>query len=384
MASASTLVLAAALIGSFGTAGCEEHPERAATATAPAVRVPAPPVSPPVARLAHVTGDVRVKRAGSSQWVPIQDRATLAAEDVVQAMDSGSAEIVMQATGATIALRSATTVQIPRPAAEPLRVSGRMVVRVSATTSPAELRLRLPPGVLVLRAEPGREPVVEASVDVSATRSAVDMVEGTATVTPSSGNDISLGRRAWIRFRADGSLEDRGVAGPTPTLLAPLSEETVRTTGLVDLSWEPLDGANGYAVEIRAKDTVHRVESRRATIRTRFATGDYEWTVRGQQDGAVWPAAPPRALHVVVDDRPPDLVVSEPVDHAKVTGPTVRFAGQTEPAAVVTIGAVRCQADARGQFSLDVGISQGLSNLVIRVRDDLGNERRMSRSLVWE
>lgn len=364
---------------------CEEQREpttagrASAAAPAPAVRMP-----PPVARLARVEGDVRVRRTGSTQWIPIADGAPLGAEDVVQAMDSGSAQIVMVASGATVSLRPSTTLQIPRPASEPLRVSGRMVVRVSATTTVAELRLQLPPGVLLLRAEPQREPVVEATVEVSAARSAVEMVEGTATVTPEHGASLSLGQRAWARFRADGTLEETGVAGPTPTLLAPLSDETVRTAGFVDLSWEPLDGATSYSVEIRTEGTIRRLESRRSTIRTRFATGDYEWTVRGHHEGELWPTAARRLLHVEVDDRPPALVIAEPLDHANVTGPHVRFTIRSEPAATITIGSYRGQVDARGNLSIDVSISRGLSNLVISARDDLGNERRVSRSLVWE
>lgn len=380
MAGADSLFLAVACVCAL--AACEEPTDdRPAVTAAPAA---AARLSPPVARLARVEGDVRVRRAGSTQWVPIDERATLGADDVVQAMDSGSAQIVMVASGATLALRPSTTLQIPRPSNDPLRVSGRMVVRVSATTTAAELRLQLPPGVLLLRAEPQGEPVVEATVDVSATRSAVEMVEGTATVTPDRGAAIPLGRRAWARFRADGTLEEQGIAGPTPTLLAPLPDETVRTAGFVDLSWEPLAGATGYSVEIRTADTIRRLDTPRSTIRTRFASGDYEWTVRGEHAGEAWPTPPRRLLHVEVDDRPPTLAIVAPLDHAKVTGPNVRFTVRSEPAAMISIGSYRGQADARGNFSIDVAIARGLSNLVISARDDLGNERRVSRSLVWE
>ncbi len=372
-----------ALLGALAVLGaCESAPAD----VAPPAPTPAPGVrvSPPIARLVRVDGDVRVKRAGSTQWIPVDRGAELGAEDSVQAMDSGSAEIVMLASGATVRLRPATTLQVPRPASDPLRVTGRMVVRVSATTDPAELRLRLPPGVLVLRAEPQRQPVVEATVDVSELRSAVEMVEGTATVTPAAGTAIPLGRGEWARFRADGSLEQAGVAGPVATLVTPLDDETVRTAGLVDLRWEALDGTDGYSIEITSQGASHRLESRQPSIKTRFTTGDYRWTVQGRHAGVAWPAAAPRVLHVEVDDRPPALVVTEPPDHATVTGPRVQFAGKSEPAAIIEIGTQRGKADGSGRFSIDVRIARGLSNLVIRARDDLGNERRLSRSIVWE
>lgn len=334
--------------------------------------------------MVSVEGDVRVRRAGSTQWVPIDGTATLAAEDVVQAMESGSARIELVASGATLALKPSTTVEIPRPPTDPLAVAGRMVVRVSSTTTPAELRLRLPPGTLLLRAAPGGDAVVEATVEVSAARSVVEMKEGRATINARAGGDIAIGYRSWVRFRPDGTVEDAGTAGAMPVLLAPLPDEYVRTAGLVDLSWEPLEGADGYAVEIHRAETVRRIESRRTTIRTAFESGDYEWTVRGLSGGVAWPAAPVRAMRVEVDAQPPVLTVAQPRDHAKVIGPTLRFAGTSEPAATILIGAKRTQANARGQFSIDVPISRGLSNLVIRARDDLGNERTMTRSVVWE
>ena len=95
-------------------------------------------------------------------------------------------------------------------------------------------------------------------------------------------------------------------------------------------------------------------------------------------------ASEPRTFRVVVDNHPPGLTLSAPAEGATVEGPRLRIAGITEPGAVIEVAKIQVVVDASGAFSVFVPIQRGLSNFVISTRDDLGNQRRISRSVVWE
>lgn len=337
-----------------------------------------------VARLVHVQGDVRIRRAGGGPWSAADEGAELHAEDTIQAMAHGSAELAIVASGATARVDPSTTIQLPRPADGALEVTGHLVVRVATTRDPAEVKLRLPPGTLLLRAEVGSQPVVEAEVDVGAVVSSIEMREGAGTVALTTGKSLSIARDHWVRMHADGGVEQGGKLGPAPVLTSPPAGARVRTTGAVELRWEAVPDAESYVVTITAAGVEHHVETALPIARPRFISGAYAWSVQARAAGELWSPSERRPLDVEVDTVAPPLVVTEPADQARLIGPLVRFSGTSEPAATIEIGSTRGKADAHGAFSLEVPIAHGLSNLVVRARDELGNERRTARSVLWE
>jgi hypothetical protein len=278
-----------------------------------------------------------------------------------------------------------TTLRMPKPDAGMIQpLSGRMIARVDTHGRVDELRVRLPPGTLVLRAGANGQAVVEAAVNISEEMSSVEMLTGSAAIAVDAGVDIPIAPRRWASFRPDGTLLDTGASGPTTSLLAPTEGAVILTAGSVDLTWTPLDDADHYTVLLTTGDVTRKIDAPKPNLVTRVVTGGYEWTVRGWRGQDAWPLAPSRTFRVDVDDRPPPLVIDSPTDSATVEGPRVRFTGHSEPGAVIEIGAARTSADARGQFALEVTISRGLSNVVVKARDPLGNTTRASRRVLWQ
>jgi hypothetical protein len=76
--------------------------------------------------------------------------------------------------------------------------------------------------------------------------------------------------------------------------------------------------------------------------------------------------------------------LSAPAAGATVVGPRLRLVGDSEAGALIEAAGRRVTADAHGRFTLDIAIARGLTNLVVSARDELGNQRRVTRSVLWE
>jgi hypothetical protein len=91
-----------------------------------------------------------------------------------------------------------------------------------------------------------------------------------------------------------------------------------------------------------------------------------------------------RTFEIDVRSRPPSLALASPSEGAMVIGPRLHVYGKSEPGTTIEVARTRTVADARGAFVLEVPIARGLSNLVILASDAIGNQRRITRSVVWE
>lgn len=365
------------------TTGCRSERASAPAPSAPGVVEPATAAPAPVATVVAVVGDVRIQRNGGA-WVTVRVGGVVAASDTIQAMAGGRATLRIAATGAELMIDPETTMRIAGAAAPVEAVGGRMTAHLADDRVPRRLELALPPGVLVLTTDPVRQPRAEAVIEVGDASSSVEMRVGAGEVRRTVGPAVALGARGWVRFDRDGAVADRGELGPTPTLVAPVDGARLRVRHEVELRWEVVPAADRYRVVITSGEVQRRLVSAEPVLRVPMASGQYQWTVQAIGGDVAWPVAARRALTVDVDDRPPPLAIAAPLSGATVVGPTLRIVGESEPGAVIEAAGRRTSADPRGRFTLAIAIGPGLTNLVIAATDDLGNQRRVSRSVLWE
>lgn len=369
-----------------GLAACRREAPRAAPGgqgVPVAVPVSSAPRSAAAVDVIAVKGDVRVQRSGAGTWSSLSTGASLGPLDTVQAMGGGSARLRVRATGAELEVGTGTTIRLDAAAGGAETVRGRLVAHLSDRTQRRRLELSLPPGTLVLTTEPGNSEA-EAAVEVDEQVTSVEARTGQVELRARSGVTVPIAPRQWARFDPGGSLVEQGGSGPIPELVEPADEARVRVRHTVTLRWNPVEGADAYRVTLRSAEIARRIDTSSPEVQVSVAAGEHRWAVQAIHGEVVWPLSGSRRLLVEVDHRPPELVVTEPVAGTNVVGPEVRFTGQTEAGAIVEIGRRRTTADARGEFALVVPVKPGLSNVVVSARDDVGNVRRVPRSVIWE
>lgn len=174
---------------------------------------------------------------------------------------------------------------------------------------------------------------------------------------------------------------------PEPTTLelrSPVADASLRVRQRVALDWAPVPNAERYQIELRSGGMVRDVEVAAPPSTVGLTTGSYTWQVRAYRADRLVAVATPQAFEVVVDASPPPLSIVAPRDGAIVKGTRLEVTGSTEPGATVEIARTTKVADASGAFAISVPITRGLANIVISASDDLGNTKRVTRSVVCE
>lgn len=182
-----------------------------------------------------------------------------------------------------------------------------------------------------------------------------------------------------------GGAPPRVAPEPDPLeLRTPTAKASLRVRQRVTLDWNPVPNADRYEIQLTSGSLVRSVEVSAPPSAVGLTTGSYAWLVRAYRSEQLLAVATPREFDVVVDSRAPVLTVVSPADGAVVRGPRLEITGTTEPGAVVEIARSANVADANGAFAMSIPITRGLANIVISSSDDLGNSRRVTRSVVCE
>ncbi|MCA9609530.1 MAG: hypothetical protein KC619_28220, partial [Myxococcales bacterium] len=336
-----------------------------------------------------VRGDVRTRRPDAADWVPLRVGEALHPLDTVQTMDDGSVTLRFEDSGGTSHLDPRTTLELPPAPAHVARlrhVSGRLRARLEPGAADARLEVHLPPGTLVVGADDAGhvEGPLEAQVEVDDERTEIAMIRGRGRLTRDGGTPLSIEERRYVRVSNEGSLMESGWTGRPVELLDPAPEARVRTRGLVRFCWAPAPGVDEYRLEVGAGGQTPAPA--RVLTETEagleLSSGTYRWTVRGLRDGEPQREGEVRFLVVELDRTPPPLQLSSPAAGEEVAEPTVWVRGTTEAGARVTIDGHAVHVSPDGSFARREAVPRGLTNVVVRVSDDLGNARSVSRAVV--
>ncbi|MBI2895416.1 MAG: hypothetical protein HYY06_17810 [Deltaproteobacteria bacterium] len=367
-------------------ADAEPAPVRSRTASGTAHRA--------VARLERTSGDVRWRAASVASWSPAAAGLGLEPDDAVQTMQSATADLRLQRSGDLVRLAENTMVRMPvqaRRAARLRHMSGLLVARVEGTETDG-LEVEVPPGTLTLEPaldpDGGIEPRAEARVHVDVQRTEISMLSGAGRLDRRTGSPVHIAPRRFIEVAGDGRIVASGLAGQRVELLRPEPGRTIRTRGAVGFEWTPLAGVEGYRLVLAPEAGPRReidVDGGAAShVLVEVPTGSYTWSVCGTIHGERLPDGALRRLDVDLDQSAPRLELGSPAEAAIAHLGAVRVLGHTEPGAIVEVGGRDVQVASDGSFSTTVVVQRGLTNIVVRASDDLGNSRMVSRTVLRE
>ena len=344
---------------------------------------------PPIAHIVAVSGDVRIRRAGSAGWVAATAGDPLLPGESVQTLGDARAAVRFSQDGATTELDPGTTIRMPERDEHVTRLThlnGRLTARTGSSEVGSHVEVDLPAGTLLLAATSGAPgELVEAQIEVAEERTSIAMVRGAARLRRTRGGEIEVPANRFVTVAPSGELVEQGWSGRGATAIEPAAGATIRTRSEVSFRWSEVAGASGYTVRIiDPSGTVREVVSSVAVARIPLEAGAHRWDVRATIDAEPTQPTEERALIVELDRSAPTLELQAPVPGESVRGAQLVVRGRTEPGALLDVDGDPVVVSQDGAFHTVRAIARGLTQVVFRVRDDVGNVRVVSRTVTRE
>jgi hypothetical protein len=339
------------------------------------------------AQFLSTQGRVEYRRGDGGAWETARARVVLYTGDHVKTGANGSAEIVFR-DGALYTARPDTQLIISRS--------------LSAAGTPGEQAIQMDYGWVNLNTSSRRgskvsTPEAEARVgsDSQATVT-YDADSKTGRFATYQGEmEIAAAGGEARRIQGLEQVVQRGgrLADPEPLPLAPdlmgpedNAELDMDRTRELELGWEPVDGAAGYALQVSRShlfvDNVIDASDRdrsRATLGLR-GEGLFHWRVAARGPaGDLGPWSEVRKFRVTAvrraegggDERPPEIELEQ----VKAYGSIFIVGGRTEPGSAVEVNGEPVQVAADGSFTKTIQVTkEGWSFIEVRARDAGGNE----------
>ncbi len=320
---------------------------------------------PTQARFSWFEGVVKVKIAGSADWVVASAELLLGKNDLVRTLPGGAAEIAFF-DGTRVHLRPDSLVSIEETSED--SASRR---RVAWHIASGEVQLKTGP-----RETPGSvtevsTPTVRGRVAGSSSAavrvaesgaSEFRLFEGSTQITTKSGQLLDLGPAQALRVSAEGQASAR-LPLPLPPVLRSAPQEAVARAGdsgaTARLSWQPEPSAIAYRVMVDhnaafAWPLIDHKGVKESAIELRgLDPGRYFWRVAalGQHDleGAFSEYSRLQVVrgHAGTPLKPPPLEL----ESLEVRGRIAQVKGRTEPFARVTINGQKAEVLADGSFN---------------------------------
>ncbi len=339
------------------------------------------------AQFISVQGRVEYRRGDGTSWENARARALLYTGDHVKTGSNGSAEILFR-DGTLYTARPDTQLIISRS--------------YSAAGTPGEQAIRMDYGWVNLNTPERRgskvtTPEAEARIageseatvtyDAGSKTGWFATYRGEMEVAPAGGEARRLQELERV-VQAGGRLAESEPLPEAPKLGAPEdnAELDMDRTRELELDWEPVPGATGYALQVSRShlfvDNVIDAEDRdstRATLGLR-GPGTFLWRVAARSPGGeLGPWSPSRKFRVSAlrraeaggDRRPPEIELEQ----VRAYGSIFIVGGRTEPGSVVEVNGEPVQVAADGSFTKTIQVTkEGWSFIEVRARDAGGNE----------
>jgi len=344
------------------------------------------PSGPSAAQFIAVEGGVEFRRSDSSEWMDARSAISLDPGDHVRTSGNGSAEIMFQ-DGTLYTARPNTQLIVSRtrgggglPAEQSIRMEYGWV---NLNTHEQGGKVATPQA----EAQVGSDSEATVTYDAESRTGRFAAFRGSLEVESAAGEKRRVEALEQVVQRGE-RLADTEALLPPPNLLEPgdNSQFDLELADQVVLSWEPADGATGYALQIARGqlfvDNVIEDSNRTLTHATLGVRGEgsFLWRVASiGPDGAHGPWSRARSFRVTAlaarsegaDTEPPVLDLEE----VKAYGSIFIVAGTTEPGAFLEINGEPVQVGADGTFNKPIQITQeGWNSVEVRARDASGNE----------
>jgi len=337
------------------------------------------------AQFIAVQGGVEVRRGEQGEWEPAHSRDVLHSGDWVKTASGGSAEIVFL-DGTLHTVRPSTLILVTRERAAIGAGTEQAISMeygwVDLNTAQRGGRVSTPSAEARVR----RDSEAAVSFDRATDTARFTAFRGGVDVTSTGGVTKSIGALEQIRQKGD-LLTDATALPAAPEIVGPAAhvELTLDEGRRLVLSWQPVSGAVGYALQVSRNrlfvDNLIDVEARKkpeATLELR-GEGTFQWRVAAvARDGLQGPWSNARSFRVVAgltpgergDKTPPPLELEQ----VQVYGNLFIVSGRTEPGASVRINGEAALVQQSGSFTKTLLVArEGWSVLELVASDTSGN-----------
>lgn len=349
------------------------------------------------ARFVTVRGDVQYRRAGEG-WQRAKKGVALEPGDSVRTGAAGSAEIVFRDT-TYFSVRPNSQVVLSQGTPLSGLLGGEQTVEmvygwVDMSTSSRNPSKVSTPGA---EAEVAEDSQAFVSYEQESEIGRFGTHRGGMQVASARGETRKLGELQQV-VQSGEELSEPQALPPPPALAEPPENHEINAdrTDRVVLSWKPVPGARGYALQVSESllfvDNVIDVTDRtktHATLGIR-GQGSFLWRVAAVgANGAKSPWSTPRKLRIGSlsgrvdreDRTPPEVDVTSVTSYGNI----YIVEGHTEPGARLEVNGETVQVEADGAFTKTVEFNRdGWRSIELLVRDAWGNEHVESRPVYVE
>ena len=343
-----------------------------------------------------VAGSVDFRRGERGRWQPAREDVQLQPGDYVRTGGGGSADILFP-DGSLFSVRKNSQVVISHPRGTSGGTDDRSMAMeygwVNLSTS------RIPGNVLTPKAEARVDSNSEVflSYERSSGTGRFGAIRGGMELRPQRGEPRRIGELEQVTQDGE-ELSESFPLPKAPPLVSPPENYEINSDQQteVTLTWEPVDGATSYALQVSdnylfGNNIIEDMERTKTSARLGIqGEGTFMWQVAARGgDGSLGPWSQQRRFRVVslasrstVDDRTPPKVE---ITSVRPNGPYYIVRGKTEPGAVATINGQGVTVQADGTFTKTVEFrNDGAAKIVVIARDAWGNEGEDTKTVFVE
>jgi len=349
------------------------------------------------AQFLAVDGGVEFRRGERGRWQPARKDVLLEPGDYVRTSGQGSAQIFFP-DGTFFTVRKNSQVVISHKPGKAGKSSDQTMemeygwVNLSTSKKPGKVRT----------------PKAEARVDtasevfVAFERSSgtgrYGTIRGSMEIQPDEGAPRRIGELQQV-IQSGEEISAPLPLPRAPRLLGPPENFEInrdQMTSPLVLTWEPVEGAAGYALQVSdshlfGRNIIEDMERSKSSARLGIrGEGSFVWQVAARSaDGSLGPWSQPRHFRVasqtrgnaVEDDTPPPIEIRSVTAH----GPIFIVRGQCEAGAIVSVNGEPVTVDADGAFTKAVMFNDdGPATIKILARDAWGNKAEERRRVFVE
>lgn len=346
------------------------------------------------AQFIAVEGDVEFRRGEQGDWQPARSRDVLRSGDYVKTAAGGSAEIVFL-DGTLYTVRANTLFLVTRTRSFVGLGTEQSITMeygwVDLNTAQRGGRVSTPSA----EARVARDSEAAVAVDPATATTRFSAFRGTVEVAAASGTVKSIGPLEEIRQKGD-LLTDPRALPAAPRMVEPAAHlETSLDAGRkLVLSWEPVQGASQYALQVSRNrlfvDNLIDVDSRSKTVATLELRGEgnFQWRVAAvSRDGLQGPWSEARSFRVAAGLRPGERGDATPppieIDQVQVYGNLFIVSGRTEPGAKLRINGEIAAVAQNGAFTKTLVVGREGWSVIEFVAADLSGNVATRRQRVF-
>lgn len=389
------------------------------------------------ARIGVVTGDLRIRRAGSREWIAAREGMVVAPEDEIEAPGDARAtlryadgvEVEIQPGAAVVLGQSRQDASGVRKAAMLFVRSGEVISRVAGAASNVVLRILTPMGLVRSAGGKGDQELSvragDAGVNVEARIGVVEIVSRAGRRLVGAGMRFTIDATGDIK--REGSVvrpaqpsTERTLAVTTdigaPVLVGEVRRHYDMNVGQVQLDWRPVERAAAYDIELaydpsfsrsllerRLRETSFVYQNQReATVFCRVRAVDARgregpYSVAHRLDFATGGRRPDGAFFgggvassgdaggartAEGNTAALDLRVASPANNSVFSAANVEVRGHVSPGNRILVNNREVNVSATGEYSTSITIEPGVNQVVVEARSPDGRMALVTRNIV--